>query len=1223
MIRSASQIHFDALTTHPKLMTHLWRIRACTDKKHPRSSQSQLCVLIKEIKMSRTVHGILALIMVLGFTTLGEAQPSTITTYAGPALPRDGALASSQGFDQPLFVIPDSAGGFYFTSYAQSRVYRVAPNGLISLVAGSTFGFGGDGGPAREARFRGVAGIALDTAGNLYISDYHNHRVRKVTPAGVIETVAGTGSPGYSGDSGPATAAQLRFPNGIVIDPAGNLYIADELNNRVRKVNPSGEISTVAGTGTLGSSGDNGPATAAQLNQPVSVALDSSQNLFIAEYEGHRVRKISGGTITTVAGNGSEGFSGDGGLAVAARLSHPYGIAMDGDKNLYIADRSNHRIRKVAPPLGVITTFIGNGTPGYNGDGPALPGVQLNGPSGLALDSANNFYIADTYNHRIRKTTLAILRTVAGNGTMGFSGDPGSATAALLSSPTGVALDSGGNLFFVDTGNNRVRRITASGAIATVAGSGAQGSKGDGGSAVLAELNVPLGVAVDSAGAIYIADTQNNRVRKVLTNGVITTVAGSGSAGYSGDGGYATAAQLNLPAAIAVDKSGNLYIADALNHCIRKVDPSGIISTIAGIGTSRGYSGDGPGTSALLNLPLDVEVDPAGGLYIADSDNGLIRKLTPGGTIVTVAGRIGAGVPGINGDGHPATQSGVHLSDPVDITVDSYGNLFIAEFSTSRVRVVTNDGVIRTAVGIGLPIVIGAGFSGDGGAPDVAQLSFPRGVAISATGDLYITDEGNHRIRKVTNAAPPTPGSSLTISARGGASLTSAGEAADLTVGYGRIHSTDNALAGLAIFGYRQNNVLISEAAVPATRLIRAGRIYAQVGVDSAGDSEPKNTGLAIANPNDTPAEISFSFTGTSSASGVTTIPPYGQTAAFLDQAPFNGGGAFQGTFSFTSSAPVAVTALRGLINKRGDFLITTLPVADPTAVPTTGEIFMPHFAVGGGWTTEIILTNPTSSFIEGTVQFLDRLGNAANLTANGQTQSTFRYILPPREATRLKASGPAESTETGSVHVLPVGSSPSPIGVAIFSYQQAGVTVTEAGVPSSIAASAFRMYAETAGNFEQGAAGSIQSGIAVANLSSTPATVTLALDRLDGLPTGLTATLSVPGNGQLSTFLNQIPGFSGVPVPFQGVLRISSPTPISAVGLRGRYNERAEFLITTTAPVSEAVPPGSGNLFFPHFADSAGYTTQFILFGGSGESSSGRLRLVSQSGETLNLILR
>jgi sugar lactone lactonase YvrE len=1168
--------------------------------------------------MSRTAHGILGLILVLFFRPLGEAQSSTITTFAGPALPRGGAPAITQSIDKPLSVIPDSAGGFYFSSYAQNRVYRVTSNGLISLVAGSSYGFAGDGGPAREARFSSVAGIALDTSGNLYISDYANHRVRKVTPAGVVETVAGTGSPGYSGDGGQATAAQLRYPNGIVIDPAGNLYIADEFNHRVRKVNRNGEISTVAGTGTVGSSGDNGPATAADLNQPVALALDTSQNLFIAEYEGHRIRRVAGSTITTVAGNGSEGFSGDGGLAVAARLSHPFGIAIDVDKNLYIADRLNQRIRKVAPPLGIITTMVGNGTAGYNGDGTALTGLRLNWPSGLAVDSANNIFIADMYNHRIRKIALSFLTTVAGNGTMGFGGDSGPATAAFLSSPTGIAFDNGGNLFFVDTGNNRVRRITPGGVISTVAGSGTQGPRGDGLPATLAELNIPLSVAVDRAGGIYIADTQNNRIRKVLTNGFITTVAGTGTAGYSGDGGNALAAQLNMPTAVDVDKDGNVYIADSSNHCIRKIDTGGIISTIAGTGV-RGYSGDGPATSVLLNVPMGVELDPGGGLYIADRDNGLIRKWTPSGTIVTVAGRVDPTLSGAHGDGYPATQSGVHIDSPVDVAVDSYGNLFIAEFYTHRIRVVGNDGVIRTGVGIGVPYVVDAGFSGDDGAPDAAQLSYPRGVAISGSGDLYITDDGNHRIRKVTNAAPPTPGTSFAISARGGFSITSPGADDDLTVGYGRIHSTDKALAGMAIFGYRQNDVLISEAAVPATRLIRAGRIYAQIGVDSASDSEPKNTGLAIANPSDTPAELSFSFTGTSSASGVMTIPAYAQTAAFLDQAPFNGGAAFEGTFSFTSSAPVAVTALRGLINKRGEFLITTLPVVDLMAEPATGPIFMPHFAVGGGWTTQIVLINPTTSFLEGTIQFLDRLGNAANLTVNGQTQSTFHYVLPSREAVRLRASGSADSTDTGSVHVQPVGSSPSPIGVAIFSYQQAGITVTEAGVPSSGAASSFRMYSEISGDFGQGAAGSIQSGIAVANLSGAPATVTLALDRLDGLPTGFTGTLQVPGNGQLSTFLNQVSGLSSVPAPFQGVLRISSPTPISAVGLRGRYNERGEFLITTTAPVNEAAPPGSGDLFFPHFADSAGYTTQFILFGGSGAASSGSLRLVSQSGETLN----
>ena len=343
--------------------------------------------------------------------------------------------------------------------------------------------------------------------------------------ADTITTVAGNGTQGYSGDNGNATSAQLYNPHGVALDSSGNLYIADRENNRIRKVNSSGIITTVAGTGLAGYNGDNISATSADLNYPYGVAIDSSSNLYIADTDNNRIRKVNtSGIITTVAGTGSYGYSGDGGNATFAQLSYPRGVALDSSGNLYIADTWNYRIRKVNTS-GIITTVAGTGSSGYSGDGGSATSAQLSGPYGVALDSSSNLFIADTSNNRIRKVnTLGIITTVAGTGSKGYNGDNISATSAGLNYPYGVALDSSSNLFIADTSNNRIRKVNTLGIITTVAGTGSWGYNGDNISATSAQLSGPYGVALDSSCNLYIADTYNNRIRKVLFSGEPNTV---------------------------------------------------------------------------------------------------------------------------------------------------------------------------------------------------------------------------------------------------------------------------------------------------------------------------------------------------------------------------------------------------------------------------------------------------------------------------------------------------------------------------------------------------------------------------------------------------------------------------------------------------------------------------------------------------------------------------
>src|ERR1035437_473874 len=576
--------------------------------------------------------------------------------------------SSVQALNAPLGttsgVAVDAQGNVYAADSGNNIVVRISPNGVLTVVAGNgNAGFSGDGGPATSASLFNPAGVAVDSAGNLYVADYGNHRIRKVS-GGTITTVAGSG--GYGG------------PYGVAVDSAGNIYIGDDFF--ILKVS-GGTITTVAGDINAGSLGDGGPATSAQVYRPTGLCIDSAGNLYFADAAYHRVRKVSGGTITTVAGNGNSGFSGDGGPATDTSLTTPIalfdevptfaGVAADSAGNLYFADAGNHRIRKVYE--GTISTVAGNGAYRFSGDGGLATGASLQQPTGVAVDSAGNLYFADQLNNRIRRVSGGTITTVAGNGNQGFSGDGGPATSASISLPFGVAVDSAGNLYFA--GNNRIRKVSG-GAITTVVGNGDYGFSGDGGPATGASLWTPQGLAVDSVGNLYFADSGNWRIRKV-SGGTITTVAGVGSGVFSGDGGPATSATLQFPEAVTVDAAGNLYIADRNNNRIRKVS-GGTITTVAGNG-NQGLSGDGgPATSATLNNPSAVAVDSAGNLYFPDLNR--IRKVSSG-TITTVAGN---GNQGFSGDGGPATSSSLY--GPSGMTADPAGNLYIADTGNNRIR---------------------------------------------------------------------------------------------------------------------------------------------------------------------------------------------------------------------------------------------------------------------------------------------------------------------------------------------------------------------------------------------------------------------------------------------------------------------------------------------------------------------------------------------------------
>jgi hypothetical protein len=424
--------------------------------------------------------------------------------------------------------------------------------------------------------------------------------------------------------------------------------------------------------------------------------------------------------------------------------------------------------------------------------------------------------------------------------------------------------------------------------------------------------------------------------------------------------------------------------------------------------------------------------------------------------------------------------------------------------------------------------------------------------------------------------------------------------------------------SAVATFGYRPNGVLISEAGVPGTVPALRGRIPA----DYSGFI---NTGIAIANPNNAPATVSFNFTdnsGSDFGNGSITIPTNGQIAKFLSEAPFNAPQGTSATFTFSSNVPVSAIAIRGRTNERSEFLVTTLPVANPDANGSNAVVF-PHFADGGGWTTQFVLVNPSDQAITGTVNFYAQ-GTpgtpAPNLMMNigGNTVNQISYTIAPRSSKRFSAKDTASQTTVGTAQIIPAPSTSAPVGVAIFSYQNAGVTVSEAGTPSMGLSNAFRMYAEADD------AKSILTAIAVQNSAATDTMVSFTLTNLDGSATGLSGQLLIPGNGQTALFLNQIPGFQSLQLPFKGVLRVASANQnISVLGIRSRWNERGDYIFTTT-PATDENAASNSQLVFPHIVDGGGYTTQFIMFAGTpSQPNSGNLQMYSQSGSRLNIKLQ
>ena len=655
-------------------------------------------------------------------TVVTVTVPSVLALLAGAPLSGQGSIDGAglaAEFFSPTGVAVDSSGNTYVADTGNSTIRKITVAGVVTTLAGTAGITGSADGTGAAAQFNSPSGVAVDASGNVYVADSGNSTIRMITSAGVVTTLAGSAAATGSTD-GTGAAALFNGPANVAVDSTHNVYVADTNNDTIRKITSAGVVTTLAGTAGVTGSLD-GTGTAALFSGPTDLALDVAGNLYVADTNNNTVRKITAlGVVSTLAGTAGTVGSADG-TGAAAQFNDPSGVVVDATGNVYVTDTGNGTVREITA-AGVVSTLAGTAGTTGSADGTGAASV-FNGPTGIALDSSDNAYVADTGNNTIREISVAgVVTTLAG--TAPNSGDvDGTGASAQFNAPAGVATDSSGNTYVADTGNSTIREINPAGVVTTLAGmAGTTGSIDDTGLA--AQFSAPSAVAVDSANNIYVADTGNNTIRKISAGGVVTTLAGTAGITGSADGTGA-AASFSSPTGVAADSAGNVYVADSANNTVRKITPAGVVTTLAGTSGTSG-SVDGTGAAARFNGPADITVDATGNVYVTDMNNDTVRKITSAGVVSTLAGT--AGTLG-SADG---TGIAAQFSAPAGITTDVSGNIFVADMNNDTIRKITAAGVVSTVVGV-------AGNAGYklGALPGL--IGAPNGLAMLPNGSLVFS----------------------------------------------------------------------------------------------------------------------------------------------------------------------------------------------------------------------------------------------------------------------------------------------------------------------------------------------------------------------------------------------------------------------------------------------------------------------------------------------------
>lgn len=635
-------------------------------------------------------------------------QPYVFTTFAG-APP---SLVAVQPLDHPYDVAVDANGNVFIADTFNDVIRKLSPSGELTIFAGQFGKSGSSDGNGTAAQFHNPKGLTIDRQGNLFVADENNYTIRKITPSGDVTTIAGKAGSFGSAD-GNGSSARFDSPSGVAADANGNVYVADSSNGTIRKISPSGDVTTLAGkAGTDGYA--DGTGSAAFFNDPENIAVDAAGNIYVADALNNVIRKVTpSGKVTTVAGGSAANPGSADGNATTARFQYPRDVAVDASGNLYVADQENATIRKITPS-GQVTTLAGKAGATGATDGVGAD-ARFYDPWGVAVDSLGNVYVADSHNSAIRKITPQALVTTLGSAAVRQGTADGFGTAARFNSPHGIAVDHSGNVFVADTFNQTIRKISPSGEVTTFAGTaGVSGNQNGTGTA--ATFDFPSDVAVDASGNVFVADEFNNSVRKITPSGqvstyatgfrfhegiavddlgnvyvtgtdqndvkmirptgeVVTLAGGSGSGSVDGVG---SAARFHDPRGIAVDRAGNIYVADTFNDTIRKITPSGNVTTFAG---AAGQSGtvDGNGNNARFVGPVDLAFDDAGNLIVVDAA-GTIRKITPSRDVTTIGGAPAKG--DVDGAGQNA-----RFNIPEGIAIGPDGRLFIADSGNHAIRV--------------------------------------------------------------------------------------------------------------------------------------------------------------------------------------------------------------------------------------------------------------------------------------------------------------------------------------------------------------------------------------------------------------------------------------------------------------------------------------------------------------------------------------------------------